>query len=187
MMRDRGMHDQGMRDQGMRDQGMRDQKGLRKPADRRPGAWRGRASPERGSGTVLVIALVGLAGLLAVLVAAVASVTVARHRAAAAADLAALAAVGDAGTSCRPAQAVAAGNGAVLRSCRVLADGSVVVGVAVSLPGPAARLVSAVIWGPVGEVRAAAKAGRPLTRPGSFLGDGPAQRVIARERSGGSR
>lgn len=109
---------------------------------------------ERGSATVLTVAALGV--LTTVLGAALVVVGVVRdvHRARAAADLSALAAAQPlvlGGTvDCAAARSVAEANGAVLRSCQLLPDGSVETWVActgtatswwgdMGLPDPSAR------------------------------------------------
>lgn len=100
---------------------------------------------ERGSGTVLVLALVMLVGLLLAVAALFVGVTAARHRAGAAADLSALAAaaVHPAPEACATAARVAAANAGRIGECRVSADGSVLVTVVVAVtprwPGGPAR------------------------------------------------
>lgn len=117
--------------------------------------WRG----ERGSATVLAVA--GTGALLLCLVGglAVTSAVHAGHRARAAADLAALAAASalqqgvPADSACLRGRAVAAANGADLRSCAAASDGSVEIGVTVPLP---LALPTPVVRG---EARARARAG----------------------------
>ena len=99
-----------------------------------------RAVPaEEGSATVLTVAALGV--LTTVLGAALVVVGVVRdvHRARAAADLSALAAAQPlvlGGTvDCAAARWVAEANGAVLRSCQLLPDGSVETWVACPRPG----------------------------------------------------
>jgi secretion/DNA translocation related TadE-like protein len=81
---------------------------------------------DRGSGTVLALALVAAAGLLALGIAGVGRAVVVRHRAQAAADLAALAAAtGWPSADCPRAVLTARANGVVLLGCTPSADGSV--------------------------------------------------------------
>ncbi|MDU0314123.1 histidine kinase [Phycicoccus sp. M110.8] len=131
----------------------------RHPLGRRLLGWLARARSggscrDRGSGTVLMVAVVALVFLLTVAGVAVASAVLAVHRARAAADLGALAgavvlAQGESSSSaCGAARAVAARNGAVLLDCGAGADGSVVVRAAtrvtLGLPGqPRAASASA--------------------------------------------
>lgn len=114
----------------------------------------GGSCQERGSGTVLMVAVVAVLFLLTVAGVAVASAVLAMHRARAAADLAALSgavalAQGQPSSSaCGAARVVAARNGAVLRDCRAGADGSVLVRtsthVTLAIPGqPRAAVASA--------------------------------------------
>ena len=91
------------------------------------GAWRARTSDEeeRGSGTVLVLALCGILGLSAVAAVGVAGAVEARHRAGSAADLAALGGVPhlpDVGRVCRLAGRVADVSGARLAVCTAEGD-----------------------------------------------------------------
>jgi secretion/DNA translocation related TadE-like protein len=99
---------------------------------------------DRGSATVLVLALAGLLAVVGGLGATVGAVAVARHRAAAAADLAALAAADRAlagePVACAAARRAAEADAAVLDSCRLTGD---VADVAVSVR-PAGALGS---WG----------------------------------------
>jgi secretion/DNA translocation related TadE-like protein len=99
---------------------------------------------DRGSGTLLMLAVVMFGGFLVLVSAALADAIVARHRAESAADLAALAAAGGfTGTSgCDQARRVAAENASRLEDCRRLPDGSVQVGV--ELPGDGSHLFAAV-------------------------------------------
>lgn len=106
---------------------------------------RGGSPTDRGSGTVLMVAVVAALFLLTVAGVAVASAVLAVHRARAAADLAALSgavalAQGQPGPSaCGAAGVVAARNGALLLGCGAGADGSVLVStstrVALGIPG----------------------------------------------------
>ena len=121
------------------------------PPDRR--ADSGQATREEGGATVLTVAALGVVTI--VLGAALEVVGVAGdvHRARAAADLAALAAaqpvLGGGDPDCSAARSVARANGAVLRACEVLPDGSVETWVArprsgagawvLGLPDPSAR------------------------------------------------
>ncbi len=122
-------------------------------------------SRDRGSGTVLVAALLVVVAGLASAVAALGHAVLARHRAEAAADLAALAAAGVlaepfggspessvVSSPCRRADAVAIANGARLQRCDPVGDGSVTVQVTVPVAGVLAR------WGPAS---ATARAGPP--------------------------
>ncbi|WP_331282937.1 Rv3654c family TadE-like protein [Kineosporia mesophila] len=107
---------------------------------RRGGCAPSRSSPpvrvfdDRGSGTVLHLALIATAALLMTVVLTLGSAVSARHRAAAAADLAALAAV-DSPSGCSAAARIATANGARLARCVPGRDGTVVVSVAVEAPG----------------------------------------------------
>lgn len=99
---------------------------------------------ERGSGSMLVLAMVPLLVAAGVAALVVGNAMVARHRAAAAADLAALAAAGEAVSGapspCRAAHLVAVTNGARLLACRV--DGfEVEVTLMVRQPGLVARFL----------------------------------------------
>ena len=82
-----------------------------------------RPQGERGSGTVLALAMVMVLCLLATSAAVLSSAVVASHRARSAADLAALAAATSwldgisAGSTCATAARVAAANGAALSGC----------------------------------------------------------------------
>lgn len=110
---------------------------------------------DRGSGTVLMVAVLSMAGVLITITLGLASAIVARHRAGAIADLSALAAAaGPPGApACARARRVADRDSGRLTGCRILADGSVVVSVEVSgsgLPGPA---------------RGSARAGRSVEGP----------------------
>lgn len=114
---------------------------------------RGGLGPERGSGTVLVIAaiavlvLVGSAGLT------LAAATVTSHRAAAAGDASALSAAmtrQGGGDGCEVARRIAARNSAELAQCREDPDESVTVNVTVPLTGALAGF---------GAVHARARAG----------------------------
>jgi secretion/DNA translocation related TadE-like protein len=81
---------------------------------------------ERGSASVLVLALGFLLAVVGGLAGAVGAVTVARHRAASAADLAALAAADKAlagpAVACAAAARAAQAVSAVLESCRLTGD-----------------------------------------------------------------
>lgn len=95
-------------------------------------------APDRGSGAVLVIALVAVSVLLAAALALLVAAQGARARATAAADLAALAAAdgvlrGDA-DGCGTASRVAGRNGATLDACTLHGGGVVVVRTSVALP-----------------------------------------------------
>jgi secretion/DNA translocation related TadE-like protein len=84
-------------------------------------------TPDRGSGSIWLLAMAALLTVAAFLAAAVAGAITVRHRAAAAADLAALAAAGTAAAgrpACPMADRVAHANGATLTECHV--DGLVV-------------------------------------------------------------
>jgi secretion/DNA translocation related TadE-like protein len=102
---------------------------------------RPRGGRDRGSGTVLILAVVGVTGMAAMLVTTVGMVTVARHRAQSAADLAALAAAGTGAVGgCAEAGQVAVRNGAQMEDCLIDVDGRVRVRVSVRVPGlPGAR------------------------------------------------
>ncbi|WP_432547028.1 Rv3654c family TadE-like protein [Kineococcus sp. SYSU DK004] len=141
-----------------------------------PAPPRSAGGPDRGSGTVLVLALgcVALTALLLVL--ALGGAVLARHRAASAADLAALAAadvlLGRAGgVPCERAGRVVAAHGAAAPGaavpafveCAPAADGSVLVRVAVPVTGP---------LGALGPARAAARAGAAAPPAGSAQGTG---------------
>jgi secretion/DNA translocation related TadE-like protein len=114
---------------------------------------------ETGSASIWVLSCAALLLLVASIGVLRAAAIVARHRAESAADLAALAAAGRIGIStdiCPAAAAVAARNGAALRSCttELMPDGrsgsvTVRVSLRVSLPVVGAR-----------EIRASARAGR---------------------------
>lgn len=86
-----------------------------------------RRHADRGSGTLLMLALIGLIWSVAVMAMQVGGVRAARHRAYAAADLAALAAsahaLDGARSACRSASAIARSAGARLRRCAL--DGRV--------------------------------------------------------------
>lgn len=95
-----------------------------------------RRGQDRGSGTVLMLAVVGATGMTLMIVATLGVVTVARHRAQSAADLAALAAVGVGETgACDEAERVAVQNDARVEHCVVDIDGRVRVQVSVPVPG----------------------------------------------------
>lgn len=118
-----------------------------------------RAAGDRGSGTVLVLAVVAALGLVSVTAWTASAAALARHRAEVAADLAALAGAGEldrAGASdraCAAARAVAGANGAWLESCRVGGAQLVVVAaLRLRLPG--------VLGGGSRVVKARARAGR---------------------------
>ena len=125
---------------------------LRRSSDLR----RGRQD-DRGSGTLLVLALAALGGSLALLLAALSVTLAAGQRAKAAADLAALAAASPVPAGrppdCRRAGAVAAAQHARLMTCTPLADGSVVVAVRVAV-SPAGRLPAVLAPWAVGRARA---------------------------------
>lgn len=119
-----------------------------------PGARRGAA--DRGSGSVLVIALVAVSVVLAGVVGLMAGVQTARARAQAAADLGALAGahrllVG-AGDACARAREVVERNGATLVRCEEVGAGAVA--------------VRTVVPSPVGGAAAAARAGPREHRTG---------------------
>lgn len=116
-----------------------------------------RPGPDRGSATVLVLALVLVCGFLATAVTGLATAVLARHRAQAAADLGALAgadvllarAGGDVllaraggAAACTRAAQVARANGAGLRGCLVRGL-DVLVATSVRPAGPVGRLGSA--------------------------------------------
>ncbi len=87
---------------------------------------------ERGSGTVLILAVLSVAALLAIAAGLVGRAVTARHRAQSAADLAALAAAAAwPQPSCTEAARVAAANGGVLIGCLPGSAGSVTVTVLV--------------------------------------------------------
>ena len=111
---------------------------------------------DRGSMTVWAAAVLALVGLSSGVALTYGTAVVGRHRAETAADLAALAAAvratdGDAG-ACATASAVAAGNGGVLRGCRVVgADVEVTVSRSVRLGSLGLRTVTVrARAGPVG-------------------------------------
>jgi secretion/DNA translocation related TadE-like protein len=115
--------------------------------------------PDRGSVSVLLLAVVGLALMAAVAVSSVGCALIARHRAESAADLAALAAadvlVGrSVGDPCEAAGRVAGRVGAAVTSCTVT-SATAAVAVTVQADGPAQWL---------GGARARAVAG-PAARP----------------------
>jgi secretion/DNA translocation related TadE-like protein len=90
---------------------------------------------QRGSGTVLVLALAAVAALLAAAVGLLGAAVLARHRVEAAADLGALAAAGaPGGADCGRAGAVVAAGGGTLVACTALTDGTVLVRVTRSGP-----------------------------------------------------
>jgi secretion/DNA translocation related TadE-like protein len=107
---------------------------------------------DRGSGTVLMAVVMVLAGFLITVTLMLASAIVARHRAGAIADLSALAAasVAPAPDACERARRVAAANAGRLVQCRILGDGSVLVGVELAASN----------GGPLGPARGSARAGR---------------------------
>jgi len=100
-------------------------------------------SDDRGSATVLVLALCTVLVLAGTVASALGAVAVARHRAAAAADLASLAAasrvVEGTDVACAAARRVAARADAVVTSCR-LEGWDAVVEAAVRPPGAVGRL-----------------------------------------------
>ena len=112
-----------------------------------------RVARERGGATVLSLAALGVLALVLGAALEVVGVVGDVHRARAAADLAALAAaqpvLGGGAPDCAAARVVAQANGAVLRGCDVLPDGSVETwvtrprsaagGWGVGLPDPSAR------------------------------------------------
>jgi secretion/DNA translocation related TadE-like protein len=118
-------------------------------------------SCDRGSATVLVLALCAVVVLAGSTAATLGAVAVARHRAAAAADLAALAAaarVAEGPAACAAADRVARSHGAGLVACRP-AGWEVVVETSVRPPG---------VLGGLGAATARARAGpvsgaRPVT------------------------
>lgn len=128
---------------------------LSRKDDRR---WSGRASGDRGSATVIVLALSAVVLLLGGLLAAVGSAAIARHRAAAAADLAALAAAAALARgedACGQAAEVAGLQGAAVRSCTISGPAvEVVVGLR-----PAGQLAA------FGGARARARAGPAQGEP----------------------
>jgi secretion/DNA translocation related TadE-like protein len=112
---------------------------------------------DRGSATVLVLALAGLLVLVGLLLTALAAVAVTRHRAASTADLAALAAADlvleGPDVACSAAARVTVRDRAELSSCHLEGD---VVEVAVALrPGG--------VLGTFGAARAVARAGPSAT------------------------
>lgn len=115
--------------------------------------------PERGSGSVLAVALIAAIMMLAVVVAAVGHVAWAHHRARTAADLAALAAADVArglasGEPCAAARRVAEANGAQLKGCCPPSERGEVYDVRVEVALPA--------WlGRFGPVTGLARAGPP--------------------------
>lgn len=106
--------------------------------------WRSghRARRETGSATVLVLGGVGVVVTVLTGVLLVASAVRDMHRARSAADLAALAGASAARegrvVDCVSSSAVAEANGARMRSCSLLVDGSVLVDVDVPMRWPAA-------------------------------------------------
>lgn len=126
-----------------------------------------RPCPDRGSGTVLVLALVLVVVTLAGTADLLGRAVLARHRAEAAADLAALAGAAvltdpfGAGASgqgpCSRAARVSGLNAARMTRCVSGADSSVEVEVGVDLPG---------VLAPMGPARARSRAG-PAPDPGS--------------------
>ena len=115
---------------------------------------------DRGSGSVLVLALVAVLAVGALATAAVGRAAAARHVAASAADLSALAAAAAAWPVAAPgrctgavrerAASVATANGARLTACTMVDGSDVVVEVQVPVPG---------LLGGLGPARAAARAG----------------------------
>lgn len=88
---------------------------------------RGRRGSDRGSAAVWVLACSAVVLAVGAVVVVRTLAVLARHRAEAAADLAALAAagrIGVGGDPCTAARAVAAANGATVRSCAVWLDPS---------------------------------------------------------------
>lgn len=150
---------------------------------RGPDATRGRRR-ERGSATVLVLALVPVLVLGTALGVAIAQLAAARQAAASAADLAALAgaswladpaALIEADPSvraCARAAEVAAANAATLVSCSV--DGDDVVVSAEVAPPSLVRRIAALAGGDPAAVRAGARAGPAATTTGEGEADGPA-------------
>jgi secretion/DNA translocation related TadE-like protein len=120
---------------------------------------------ERGSGSVLVIALIETVLVLTMFVGVAGRAAVARHRAESAADLAALAAAsspdGASAESCRRAAAAAQSGGGVLSACRSLVDGSVLVEVVVPVPELARWLSAKDGARPPFQAKASARAGPP--------------------------
>lgn len=118
-------------------------------------------SGDRGSATVLVLAMAGLVVLVGLLLAGLGAVAVTRHRAASAADLAALAAADVAlqgpDAACAAAARVAERGATVLTACRLGDD--VVEVVVVLRPGG--------VLGRLGEARAVARAGPTVTPAGT--------------------
>jgi secretion/DNA translocation related TadE-like protein len=116
---------------------------------------------EDGSAGLLAVWAAALVVLAAVLVAGWAGVVVARHRAGSVADLAALAAARavllGAADPCLAAGRVTIAGGGRLESCRLLADGST--GVVVAVDGPAVG--GPLGWLRTGPARARARAGVP--------------------------
>ena len=110
-------------------------------------------SADRGSATVLVLAVAGLLVLVAVLLAGLGGVAVTRHRAAAAADLAALAGADAAlqgpDAACAAAGRAARRGDAELAACQL--DGDVVEVAVLLRPGG--------VLGRLGQARAVARAG----------------------------
>ncbi|MEN0128808.1 MAG: Rv3654c family TadE-like protein, partial [Brevundimonas sp.] len=108
--------------------------------------WRER---DRGSGTVLLLAVVGVLAVVAATIGLLAAAQSARGRAQSAADLAALAAASawqdGWGDPCSIAAVAVRRNAARLASCEALPGGVVVVGVSV--------------WSPAGAATAEARAG----------------------------
>lgn len=120
-----------------------------------------RAAREGGGATVLTVAALGVVTIVLGAALQVVGVVGDVHRARAAADLAALAAaqpvLWGGAPDCAAARAVARANGAVLRACDVLPDGSVETRVSrprwgaggwgVGLPEPSARARAGVVAG----------------------------------------
>jgi len=103
-----------------------------------------RRGDQRGSGTVLVLAVVGVLTLVAVVLGLLAAAQGARGRAQSAADLAALAAAGawrdGWGDPCAVAAVVVRRNGARLADCDALAGG--IVTVEATYPSPVGAAVA---------------------------------------------
>lgn len=99
----------------------------------RPPERTGRDRADRGSATVLVVAMAGVLLFVLLGLAAASGLVTAQRRAQSAADLAALAAASADPPACAAAASVALANGARTEECRVEGDD---VRLVVSVPGP---------------------------------------------------
>ena len=115
---------------------------------------------DRGSATVLVVAVMTVLLAVGVVLLAIADIAVASVRSRGAADLAAIAGAQAIVDPCSRAATVASANGAALVGC-VLDGGDVVTTVEAPLPRLAAR-VAGLLGGSVSAVRASARAGQEL-------------------------